>query len=142
MMGDAIHRSPAWRERDGLLRSVPGIGPTVSRTLMAELPELGSLDRRHLAKLADVAPLNCDSGPRSGARRIWGGRASARSAVYMAALVACRWNPVIRSYYEGLLLRGKAKKVALVACMRKLLTILNAMAKHGTVWDPELAYRG
>jgi transposase len=140
-MGDAIRRSPAWRERDDLLRSVPGVGPTVSRTLMAELPELGRLSHKQLAKLAGVAPLNCDSGPRSGARRIWGGRAPVRTALYMAALVACRWNPVIKGYYEGLLLRGKAKKVALVACMRKLLTILNAMAKHGTAWDAGFAHR-
>jgi transposase len=141
-MGDAIRRRPAWRERDDLLRSVPGIGPTISRTLMAELPELGKLNHKQLAKLAGVAPLNCDSGPRRGARRIWGGRAPVRSALYMAALVACRWNPVVKSYYEGLLARGKAKKVALVACMRKLLTILNAMVKHGTAWDAKLAQRG
>lgn len=141
-MSDAIRRSPAWRERDDLLRSVPGVGPTISRTLMAELPELGRLNHKQLAKLAGVAPLNCDSGPRSGARRIWGGRAPVRSALYMAALVACRWNPVIRSYYEGLLLRGKAKKVALVACMRKLLTILNAMVKQRSVWDGGLIHKG
>lgn len=141
-MGDTIRRSPVWRERDDLLRSVPGIGPTVSRTLMAELPELGLLNHKQLAKLAGVAPLNCDSGPRSGARRIWGGRAPVRSALYMAALVACCWNPVIKRYDEGLLLRGKAKKVALVACMRKLLTILNAMTKHRTVWDAQLAHLG
>jgi transposase len=130
-----IRQSPIWQENQDLLRSVPGIGPIVSRTLLAELPELGELNRRQIAALVGVAPFNCDSGRLQGRRAIWGGRASVRAVLYMAALVASRRNAVIRTLYQRLLKAGKARKVALVACMRKLLTILNAMIKHKTRWS-------
>ena len=131
---DRIQQSPVWRERENLLRSVPGIGPVMSRTVLAELPELGLLNRKQIAALVGVAPFNRDSGRLRGQRTIWGGRASVRRALYMAALVATRWNPVIRPFYQRLRAAGKAPKVALVAAMRKLLTILNAMVHHGTRW--------
>jgi transposase len=130
-----IRQSPLWRARERLLRSVPGIGPTVAAVLLADMPELGRLDRRQVAALAGVAPLNRDSGQCRGRRCIWGGRARVRAALYMAALVATRHNPVLKNYYQRLLEAGKAKKVALVACMRKLLTILNAMLRDGTAWQ-------
>lgn len=131
---ESIRQSPVWREKDDLLRSVPGIGPVVSATLLAELPELGALDRRQIAALAGVAPLNRDSGTLRGRRTIWGGRATVRAKLYMAALVATRYNAVIKAFYQRLCAAGKAKKVALTACMHKLLTILNAMLKHRTPW--------
>jgi transposase len=130
-----IRQSPIWQENQDLLKSVPGIGPIVSRTLLAELPELGELNRRQIAALVGVAPFNRDSGALKGRRAIWGGRASVRAVLYMAALVATRRNAVIRTVYQRLLHAGKARKVALVACMRKLLTILNAMIKHKTRWS-------
>jgi len=131
-----IQGSPLWRAKEDLLRSVPGVGPTVARTLVAELPELGHLNRKEIAALVGVAPLNRDSGTLRGRRAIWGGRASVRLVLYMAALVASRRNPVIKAFYDRLLAAGKTPKVALVACMRKLLTILNTMLNHGTSWDP------
>jgi len=134
-----IQESPAWREKDDLLRSVPGIGPAVSRTLLAELPELGQLDRRTIAALVGVAPMNRDSGRFRGKRMIWGGRASVRQALYMAALVASRYNAPLRTFYQRLQAAGKPKKLALVAVMRKLLTILNAMVKHNTEWQQQAA---
>lgn len=134
---DTIQQSPLWQERDDLLRGVPGVGPVLSLTLMAELPELGSLNRREIAALVGVAPLNRDSGKWRGKRCIWGGRARLRTVLYMAALVATQHNVVISSFYQRLLAAGKAKKVALTASMRKLLTILNAMVKHHTPWQPE-----
>ena len=134
-LDQAIRQSPIWQENQDLLKSVPGIGPIVSRTLLAELPELGKLNRREIAALVGVAPFNRDSGQWKGRRAIWGGRASVRAALYMAALVASRRNAVIRVLYQRLLKAGKARKVALVACMRKLLTILNAMIKHKTRWS-------
>ena len=134
-LDDAIQRSSIWRARDALLQSVPGIGPVVARTLVAELPELGQLNRRAIAKLVGVAPLNRDSGTWRGKRAIYSGRASVRAALYMAALVAARRNPVLKAYYQRLLARGKAKKVALVACMRKLLTILTHMLRTGQRWN-------
>ena len=118
------------------LTSVPGIGAASVAVLLAELPELGKLDRRRVAALVGVAPLNRDSGQMRGQRSIWGGRADVRRTLYMATLTAVRYNPVLKSYYERLLGAGKRKKVALVACMRKLLTMLNAIAKHGSTWDP------
>jgi transposase len=130
----AIEASPAWRERDRLLRSAPGVGPVLARTLVAELPELGTLDRKRRAALVGVAPLNRDSGTFRGRRGVWGGRARVRAALYMGALVATRCNPVIRAFYQRLLAAGKAKKVALVACMHKLLRILNAMLRSRTAW--------
>jgi transposase len=135
--GDLTRRikdSPMWREKEDLLRGVPGVGPVLSATLLTELPELGTLDRRKIAALVGVAPLNRDSGTLRGRRTVWGGRARVRETLYMAALVATRHNPVIRRFYQRLLAAGKAKKVALTACMRKLLVILNAMLKHRTIW--------
>jgi len=134
-LGAMVRASPAWREKDDLLRTVPGVGPVLSLTLLAELPELGRLSRREVAKLAGVAPLARDSGTLRGHRYVHGGRASVRAVLYMAALVATRRNPVIRAFYERLLAAGKPKKLALVACMRKLLTILNAMARSGVRWE-------
>jgi transposase len=134
---DLAHRiqgSPVWRVAEDLLRSVPGIGPIVARTLLAELPELGQLTRRQIAALAGVAPFNRDSGRRRGQRTIWGGRPTVRAALYMAGLVAARHNPALRPFYQRLRQAGKAPKVALVAVMRKLLTILNAILKHHQPW--------
>jgi len=133
---DRLRQSPLWREQEDLLRSVPGVGKVLSVTLLAELPELGKLNRKQIAALVGVAPYNCDSGQLRGKRAIWGGRATVRSALYMAALSAKRFNPVIRSFFEKLVAGGKPKKVALTACMRKLLTILNAMVHSGSRWQP------
>ena len=137
-LDQSIRQSPIWQEHQDLLRSVPGIGPVVSRTLLAELPELGRLNRKQIAALVGIAPLNCDSGTFRGRRGIWGGRATVRAVLYMAALVASRRNSVIRNFYKRLREKGKAPKVALVACMRKLLTILNAMIKHKTRWSENI----
>lgn len=136
-LGDRLKRSPVWREQEDLLQSVPGVGPVLSFTLLAELPELGTLDRKQIAMLVGVAPLNRDSGAFRGKRRVWGGRASVRATLYMAALVATRFNPVIRSFYQRLLAAGKPKKLALTACMHKLLIILNAMVRFRTPWSPK-----
>jgi transposase len=130
----AIKDSRALRENEALLRSVPGVGPVLARTLLAEVPELGTLTHKRLAALVGVAPLNRDSGAFRGRRSVWGGRADVRAALYMGALVAARRNPALRGFYERLLAAGKPKKVALVACMRKLLAILNAVLKHRTPW--------
>jgi transposase len=135
-LSQAVRTSPLWREQENLLRSVPGIGPVVSVTLLADLPELGALDRKQVAALVGLAPLNRDSGTMRGKRTIWGGRATVRAALYMAALVGSRRNPILRALYLRLLAAGKTKKVALTACMRKLLTILNALLKHHTYWAP------
>ncbi len=135
----ALRASPLWREQEDLLRSVPGIGPILAATLLADLPELGTLTRHQLAVLVGVAPLNRDSGKWRGKRTTWGGRAAVRAALYMAALVATRCNPVVQAFYQRVLAAGKPKKVALTTCMRKLLTILNAMVKHGTPWNPDYA---
>ncbi len=136
-VAQAIRRSSAWRATAALLRSAPGVGPVVATTLLAELPELGTLDRKRVAALVGVAPFNRDSGTRRGRRAVWGGRASVRAVLYMATVVAVRHNPVIKAFYERLLTAGKAKKVALTACMRKLLTMLNAMLKHRTPWGQQ-----
>lgn len=135
-LDDMLQSSPIWRERDDILQSTPGVGPVLSRTLMSQLPELGDLNRKEIAALVGVAPFNRDSGTWRGRRTIWGGRAAVRSVLYMSTLVATRHNPVIREFYERLLAAGKAKKVALIACMRKLLTILNAMVKNQQRWQP------
>lgn len=136
-LAEAIRQSSVWREKDELLRSVPGVGPVLTTTLLANLPELGTLTPKQIAALVGVAPLNRDSGTLRGARTVWGGRAQVRMALYyMGAIVAARFNPVIRSFYQRLCAAGKAKKVALVACMRKMLVILNAMLKHRTPWQP------
>ena len=138
-LGELVRQSPAWRERDDLLQSVPGVGRVRSFTLLAELPELGRLSRREIAKLAGVAPISRDSGTLRGRRFVQGGRASVRAVLYMAALVATKRNAVIRAFYRRLLAAGKPKKLALVACMRKLLTILNAMVRSGQRWTTEHA---
>lgn len=134
-----LQASPLWCERDAILQSTPGVGPVLSRTLMAHLPELGELNRKEIAALVGVAPFNRDSGTWRGRRTIWGGRATVRAVLYMSTLVATRFNPVIREFYERLLAAGKEKKVALTACMRKLLTILNAMVKNQQRWEPRRA---
>jgi len=131
----AIEASPVWRVRDQLLQSVPGIGPTTASRLIAVLPELGHLRGRGLAKLAGLAPLNADSGQWRGRRRIWGGRAAVRHALYMATVVAVRRNVVLKRFYERLRAAGKPRKLALIAAMRKLLLILNAMLKTQTPWQ-------
>lgn len=133
-IGRLLETTPAWRVKDQLLRSAPGIGPTTAAVLIGQLPELGTLSRRQIAALVGVAPFACDSGSLRGARHIWGGRLGVRGALYMATLVATRHNPVIRAFYHRLLAAGKKKKVALVAAMRKLLTMLNAMLKHQQPW--------
>ena len=130
----SLRRSPVWREKDDLLRTVPGVGEQLSLTLLADLPELGTLDRRQIAALVGVAPFNRDSGTLRGRRAVWGGRSRVRGVLYMGTLTATRFNPVISDFYQRLLAAGKAKKVALVACMRKLLTILNAMVKDSSPW--------
>jgi transposase len=132
-----LRASPLGRENDDLLQSAPGIGPVCARTLLLELPELGTLTRQQIAALVGVAPLNCDSGTMRGRRTIWGGRAHVRTVLYMGTLVATRFNPRIKIFYERLLAAGKVKKVALTACMRKFLTILNAMLKHRTPWQAQ-----
>lgn len=134
-LDEAIKQSPIWQEKVDLLKSAPGIGNVVSFTLLAHLPELGTLNRKQIAALVGVAPFCRDSGTFRGKRMVWGGRANVRSALYMSALVAARHNPVIKEFYERLIKAGKAPKVALVACMRKLLTILNSMIKHKTPWQ-------
>jgi transposase len=131
-----VQARPAWRVRDQQLRSVPGIGPATSARLIASLPELGTLTHRKIAALVGVAPLNDDSGTRCGRRHSWGGRTVVRQALYMATVVAVRHNPQLRPFYQRLRAAGKPAKVALVAAMRKLLTILNAMLKRHTVWTP------
>ena len=129
-----LRQSPVWREKDDLLRTVPGVGEQLSLTLLAHLPELGTLDRREIAALVGVAPFNRDSDTLRGKRTVWGGRARVRAALYMGALVASRFNPLIRDFYQRLLAAGKPKKLALTACMRKLLVILNSMLKHRSPW--------
>jgi transposase len=136
-LGEMVKNSPVWRERDELVQSVLGVGPVLSRTLLADLPELGRLSRREIAKLVGVAPLSRDSGTMRGRRFVQGGRATVRAVLYMAALVATRRNVVIRTFYHRLVAAGKPKKLALVACMRKLLTILNTMVRTGTRWNVE-----
>jgi transposase len=134
-----IRNSPLWREREDLLSSAIGVGSTTARTLLTQLPELGSLNRREIAALVGLAPFNNDSGKRSGVRSIRGGRSDVRAVLYMATVAAMRFNPQLRSVYARLLAAGKAKKVALIACARKLLTILNAMMRTQTPWRPNAA---
>jgi transposase len=133
-LDEAIENNPTFKENEALLRSVPGVGPVLCRTLLAELPELGSLSPRELSALVGVAPLNRDSGTLRGRRTVWGGRARVRETLYMGALIASRFNPAIKEFYERLVAAGKPKKVALVACMRKLLVILNAVLRDRTPW--------
>jgi transposase len=137
-----IRRTPAWREADDLLQSVPGVGPVLSSTLTALVPELGKLNRKQIAALVGVAPFNRDSGLGERKRVIWGGRAPVRAVLYMAASVARRYNPAIRRFYDRLLEMGKPRPVVLVACMRKLLTLLNAVARDCRPWNPQLVENG
>lgn len=137
-MDDFIQQSPLWSEKDALLKSVPGVGDVTARTLLSELPELGELDRKEIAALVGVAPFNHDSGRMRGKRRIRGGRTSVRNVLYMATLTATRCNPIIRTFYNRLVQSGKEKKVAIVACMRKLLTILNAILRTHQPWRTTL----
>lgn len=134
-LNKTIRKSPICREKDDLLKSMPGVGPVVSFTLLADLPELGSLNRKQIAALVGVAPFCRDSGTFKGKRTVWGGRANVRATLYMGALAATRHNPSIREFYQRLIRAGKAPKVALTASMRKLLTILNAMVRHQAHWQ-------
>lgn len=136
---DLIKANPAWQEDVNLLTSVPGVGQLTAANLTVMLPEIGSMGRRQIAKLVGVAPLSRDSGLSRGSRSIWGGRAQVRKVLYMSTLVATRYNPVISALYTRLIDRGKPKKVAIVACMRKLLIICNAMVRDRSLWTPELA---
>lgn len=138
-LDDTIRRTPLWRAKDDLLRSVPGIGQVTSYTLIAEMPQLGTLRGKQAAALCGLAPFNVDSGTFVGRRQVWGGRAPVRSVLYMAALVATRWNPVIREFYQRLLRAGKPKKVALIAAARKLLVTLNAILRDQTPWATQEA---
>jgi transposase len=138
-IGKGLRTCGVWRDKVELLESVPGIARVTSLALLATLPELGTLNRREISALAGVAPFNRDSGRWRGKRSIYGGRSAARCALYMAALVGARHNPVLRAFYQRLVLAGKPKKVALTACMRKLLTIINTMLKYGRPWEPQLA---
>jgi transposase len=135
----ASRSTPLWRAKDEILQSTPGVGPILSRTLVAEVPELGALNRQEIAALIGVAPLNRDSGTVRGKRAVWGGRAHVRAVLYMSTLAAVRHNSALKAFYERLRAVGKAPKVALTACMRKLLTILNAMLKHQTPWHENYA---
>jgi transposase len=136
-LGEFMRQTPLWHGKDEILRSVPGVGRITAYTLLADLPELGTLNRKQIAALVGVAPLNHDSGRRRGKRRTKGGRTAVRNVLYMATLTATRMNPVIKTFYERLLKAGKEKKVALTACMRKLITILNAMLKQSKTWQVE-----
>lgn len=132
----AIQRSAVGQATEAILQSIPGVGPVLSRTLLGQVPELGTLGPKQVAALVGVAPFNCDSGTMRGRRRVWGGRAEVRAVLYMSTLVATRYNPVIKAFYARLLAAGKLKKVALTACMHKLLTIMNAMVRDMTPWQP------
>jgi transposase len=138
-LNDSIKSSPLWCEKDEIIQSVPGVGPVLSMTLLAELPELGVLNRKQIAALVGVAPFNCDSGTYRGTRRIWGGRAPVRTVLYMATLAAIRYNSAIKAFHKRLIEAGKKPKVAITACMRKLLTILNSMVRNRTAWYLERA---
>lgn len=137
-LDERIRRSPVWKAKSDLLQEVPGVGPNLARTLIAELPELGRLSNKEIAALAGVAPFPRDSGLMRGRRVVWGGRAPVRTALFLSTWSACRWNPVIRVFYQRLRAAGKRPKVAQVACMRKLLTIPNAMVREGRRWDPSI----
>lgn len=134
----ALRTSQAWREKDDLLQAIPGVGRVTRATLLALLPELGSLNGKEIAALAGVAPFNRDSGKHQGQRIVWGGRSQVRRVLYMAAVSAARCNPVIRDFYQRLRSQGKPAKVALTACMRKLLVIMNSMLKHRAPWNPQV----
>ena len=139
-LAELIRETPLWRERDELLRSVPGVGKVLASTLLAQLPELGMLNRKQIAALAGLAPFNRDSGNMRGSRCIWGGRAQVRRVLYMATVAGVRSNPAIRTFYLRLRTNGKHAKPALIACMRKFLVILNAMLHNSTHWQIPLAF--
>ncbi len=132
----AIQSNPAWRRREQLLASVPAVGPVLARTLIAELPELGQLSHKKISALVGLAPFNHDSGRLRGKRRIWGGRSKLRASLYMSVVAGLRFNPVMRSFYQRLTAAGKPAKVALTACMHKLLVLLNAMVRENAPWRP------
>lgn len=134
-----VKSMPVWREKDEIIQSAPGGGPVLAITLIASLPEAGTLNRRQITALVGLAPFNRDSGKFSGKRCVWGGRANVRSVLYMATLAAIRCNETIRGFYQRLVQKGKARKLAITACMRKFLTILNAMLRNGNPWDPQRA---
>ena len=136
---ELIKETPVWREKDKIIQSIPGVGPIMSSVLLSCLPELGTINRRQVASLVGVAPFNRDSGKFKGKRAIWGGRASVRSVLYMCALTAIRCNPIIKSFYNRLIKAGKLPKVAITACMRKLLVTLNVMVKNGTAWGQNIS---
>ncbi|MDP3285275.1 MAG: IS110 family transposase [Desulfobacterales bacterium] len=136
---ELIKETPVWREKDKIIQSVPGVGPIMSLVLLSCLPELGTINRKQVASLVGVAPFNRDSGKFKGKRAIWGGRASVRSVLYMCALTAIRCNPIIKSFYNRLVKAGKLPKVAITACMRKLLVTLNVMVKNGTAWGQNIS---
>jgi transposase len=138
-LSDRISRNTEWKQKDKVLRSADGVGPVLSRTLLAGVPEIGGLDRKQIAALVGVAPMACDSGLRKGRRIVWGGRGQIRAALYMASLVATRHKPVLRAFYLKLIAAGKPKKRALTAVMRRLLVILNAMVRDNVMWNPSLA---
>ena len=137
MLEALLRASPLWREHDELLQSAKGMGPARAQTLLLERPELGTRIRQEIAALVVVAPLNCDSGTMRGKRTIWGGRAHVRTVLDMSTRVATRFNPQIKAFYQRLLAAGNVKKVALTACMRQFLTMLNAMLKHRTPWQAQ-----
>ena len=136
VIAQRVQSNRVWHDRAQLLGTIPGVGPVLTATLIAQLPELGQANHKEIAALAGVAPYNRDSGQWRGRRAVWGGRRQLRAALYMATLVSTRCNPAIRACYERLCAMGKAKKVALTACMRKLLTICNAIVKTGVPWNP------
>ena len=138
-LDNMIRNSPLWQHKAEIMQSIPGVGRVTATTFLADMPEIGTLSRREISALAGVCPYSQDSGSFRGRRSIWGGRARVRAALYMAAVVASRHNPVIKAFYEKLTRAGKAKKVALVACMRKLLVIINTMLKNDSAWNPKIA---
>lgn len=138
-LDNMIRNSPLWQHKAEIMQSIPGVGRVTATTFLADLPEIGTLSRREISALVGVCPYSRDSGSFRGRRTIWGGRARVRAALYMAAIVASRHNPVIKAFYEKLTRAGKAKKVALVACMRKLLVIINTMLKNDSAWNPKIA---
>lgn len=138
-LDNMIRTSPLWQHRAEVMQSIPGVGRVTATMFLADLREIGTLSRREISALVGVCPYSRDSGSFRGRRTIWGGRARVRAALYMAAIVASRYNPVIKAFYEKLTRAGKAKKVALVACMRKLLVIMNTMLKNDTAWNPQIA---
>ena len=138
-LDQSIRSSPLWQHKAEIMQSIPGVGRVTATSLLADVPEIGTLNRREISALIGVCPYSRDSGKSRGRRSIWGGRASVRAVLYMAAVVATRHNPVIRDFYNRLVGAGKPKKVAIVACMRKLLVTINTMLKTDTLWNPKIS---